>query len=172
MDRSIQSHFHAHRSDDIFTAIRIAKEYDLDLVLIHCTEGYLNAEKLAEENAKVVVGPLLCSRSKPELSNESDKNAAILKKAGVEVAICTDHPEVPIRYLPLSAGIAVRAGMDHDDAIRAITSVPAKILGLSDKIGSVAPGMDADLAIFKGDPLSVYETPLWVIAGGKIVKKP
>ena len=171
VDGSIQSHFHAHRSDDIFTAIRIAKEYELDLVLIHCTEGHLNAEKLAEEKAKAVVGPLICTRSKPELSNERDENAAVLKKAGVEVAICTDHPEVPIQYLPLSAGIAVRAGMDHDDAIRAITSVPAKMMGLSDRIGSIAPGKDADLAVFKGDPLSVYETPVFVIAGGKIVKK-
>ena len=172
VDGSIQAHFHAHRSDDIFTAIRIAKEYDLDLVLIHCTEGHLNAEKLAAEKAKAVVGPVICTRTKPELSNEIDENAAILKKAGVEVAICTDHPEVPIKYLALSAGIAVRAGMDHDDAIRAITSVPAKMMGLSDRIGSIAPGKDADLVVFKGDPLSVYETPLWVIAGGKIVKKP
>lgn len=172
VEGNIQSHFHAHRSDDIFTAIRLAKEFDLDLVLVHCTEGYLNAEKLAEEKARAIVGPLICTRTKPELSNERDENAAILKKAGVEVAICTDHPEVPIQYLPLSAGIAVRAGMDHDDAVRAITSVPAKILGLSDKIGSIAPGTDADIVAFKGDPLSVYETPLWVIAGGKIVKKP
>ncbi len=172
VEGNIQSHFHAHRSDDIFTAIRLAKEFDLDLVLVHCTEGYLNAEKLAEEKARAIVGPLICTRTKPELSNEKDENAAILKKAGVEVAICTDHPEVPIQYLPLSAGIAVRAGMDHDDAVRAITSVPAKILGLSDKIGSIAPGTDADIVVFKGDPLSVYETPLWVIAGGKIVKKP
>ena len=172
VEGNIQSHFHAHRSDDIFTAIRLAKEFDLDLVLVHCTEGYLNAEKLAEEKARTIVGPLICTRTKPELSNERDENAAILKKAGVEVAICTDHPEVPIQYLPLSAGIAVRAGMDHDDAVRAITSVPAKILGLSDKIGSIAPGTDADIVAFKGDPLSVYETPLWVIAGGKIVKKP
>lgn len=172
VEGNIQSHFHAHRSDDIFTAIRLAKEFDLDLVLVHCTEGYLNAEKLAEEKARAIVGPLICTRTKPELSNERDENAAMLKKAGVEVAICTDHPEVPIQYLPLSAGIAVRAGMDHDDAVRAITSVPAKILGLSDKIGSIAPGTDADIVAFKGDPLSVYETPLWVIAGGKIVKKP
>lgn len=172
VDGSIQSHFHAHRSDDIFTAIRLSKEYDLDLVLIHCTEGYMNAEKLAAEKARAVVGPLICTRTKPELSNERDENPAILKKAGVEVAICTDHPEVPIQYLALSAGIAVRAGMDHDDAVRAITSVPAKIMGLSDRIGSVAPGMDADLAVFKGDPLSVYEKPVWVIAGGKIIKRP
>lgn len=168
----MQSHFHAHRADDIFTAIRLAKEYDLDLVLVHCTEGYLNAEKIAEEKIPAIVGPLICTRTKPELSNERDENAAMLKKAGVEVAICTDHPEVPIQYLALSAGIAVRAGMDHEDAIRAITSVPAKILGLSGKIGSVAPGVDADLAVFKGDPLSVYEKPVWVIAGGEIVKRP
>lgn len=172
VEGKIQSHFHAHRSDDIFTAIRLAKEFGLDPVLIHCTEGHLNAEKLAAEKARAVVGPLICTRTKPELSNERDENAAILKEAGVEVAICTDHPEVPIQYLPLSAGIAVRAGMDHDDAIRAITSTAAKIVGLSDRIGSVAPGMDADLAVFRGDPLSVYETPLWVIAGGKIAKKP
>ena len=172
IDRSIQSHFHAHRSDDIFTAVRIAKEYELDLVLIHCTEGYMNAQKIAAEKIPVVVGPLICTRTKPELANERDENAALLKKAGVEVAICTDHPEVPIQYLALSAGIAVRAGMDHSDAIRAITSVPAKILGLSDRIGSVAPGLDADLAIFKGDPLSVYEKPVWVITGGKIAKRP
>ena len=95
----------------------------------------------------------------------------MLKKAGVDVAICTDHPEVPIKYLPLSAAIAVRYGMNHDDAIRAITSVPAKILGLSDRIGFVAPGMDADITVFAGDPLSVYEEPAWVIAGGKIVKR-
>lgn len=172
VDGSIQSHFHAHRSDDIFTAIRLAKEYELDLVLVHCTEGYLNAEKLAKEKARAIVGPLICTRTKPELSNERDENPAILHKAGVEVAICTDHPEVPIQYLALSAGIAVRAGMDHDEAIKAITSVPAKILGLSDRIGSVAPGLDADLAVFEGDPLSVYETPKWVIIGGKIVKRP
>lgn len=172
LNGKMQSHFHAHRADDIFTAMRLAKEYDLDLVLVHCTEGYMNAEKIAEEKIPAIVGPLICTRTKPELSNERDENAAMLKKAGVEVAICTDHPEVPIQYLTLSAGIAVRAGMDHDDAIRAITSVPAKILGLSGKIGSVAPGADADLAVFKGDPLSVYEKPVWVIAGGKIVKRP
>ncbi|MBR3935987.1 MAG: amidohydrolase [Oscillospiraceae bacterium] len=172
LNGKMQSHFHAHRADDIFTAMRLAKEYDLDLVLVHCTEGYMNAEKIAKEKIPAIVGPLICTRTKPELSNERDENAAMLKKAGVEVAICTDHPEVPIQYLPLSAGIAVRAGMDHDDAIRAITSVPAKILGLSGKIGSVVPGADADLAVFKGDPLSVYEKPVWVIAGGEIVKRP
>ena len=101
-----------------------------------------------------------------------DENAAILKKAGVEVAICTDHPEVPIKYLPLSAAVAVRAGMNHDDAVRAITSVPAKILGLEDRIGSIAPGRDADLVVFNGDPLSVYNVPVCVLVNGKFVKEP
>ena len=111
------------------------------------------------------------TRTKPELANQTEATAAVLKKAGVEVAICTDHPEVPIKYLPLSAAIAVRYGMDHDDAIRAITSVPAKILGLDHRIGFVAPGMDADITVFSGDPLSVYEEPVWVVINGKIIKR-
>lgn len=168
----IQAHFHAHRADDIFTAIRIASEFGLKAVLIHCTEGWMNAEKLAAENIPVIVGPMIGTRTKPELINQRDENAALLKKAGVTVAICTDHPEVPIKYLPLSAGIAVRAGMKWADAVRAITSVPAKILGLERRIGAVSPGLDADLVVFSGDPLSVYSEPLWVIAGGKIVKRP
>lgn len=170
LERKMQAHFHAHRNDDIFTAIRIAKEFGLDAVLVHCTEGHLSPEKLANEHIPAIIGPIIGARTKPELANQRDFNAAVLKKAGVEVAICTDHPEVPIKYLALSAAIAVREGMDHDDAIRAITSVPAKILGLEKLIGSVAPGLDADLAIFKGDPLSVYEKPAAIIAGGKYIK--
>ena len=170
LERKMQAHFHAHRNDDIFTAIRIAKEFGLNAVLIHCTEGHLSPEKLANEHIPAIIGPIIGARTKPELANQRDFNAAVLKKAGVEVAICTDHPEVPIKYLALSAAIAVREGMDHDDAIRAITSVPAKILGLEKLIGSVAPGLDADLVIFKGDPLSVYEKPVAIIAGGKYIK--
>lgn len=168
----IQAHFHAHRVDDVFTAVRISREFGLKSVLVHCTEGHLNAEKLAEEGIPAIVGPMIGTRTKPELANMRDENAAILKKAGVEVAICTDHPEVPIKYLPLSAAVAVRAGMNHDDAVRAITSVPAKILGLEDRIGSIAPGRDADLVVFNGDPLSVYNVPVCVLVNGKFVKEP
>lgn len=167
----VQAHFHAHRADDIFTAVRIAKEFGLDAVLVHCTEGHINPEKLAAEHIPAIVGPIIATRTKPELANQTEATAAVLKKAGVEVAICTDHPEVPIKYLPLSAAIAVRYGMSHDDAICAITSVPAKILKLDRRIGSVAPGMDADITAFAGDPLSVYEEPVWVVAGGRIVKR-
>ena len=167
----VQAHFHAHRADDIFTAVRIAKEFGLDAVLVHCTEGHINPEKLAAEHIPAIVGPIIATRTKPELANQTEATAAVLKKAGVEVAICTDHPEVPIKYLPLSAAIAVRYGMSHDDAICAITSVPARILKLDRRIGSVAPGMDADITAFAGDPLSVYEEPVWVVAGGRIVKR-
>lgn len=172
LKKESQAHFHAHRSDDIFTAIRIAKEFGLDAVLVHCTEGHLDPEQLAKEKIPVIVGPIIGTRTKPELANQTEACAGVLKKAGIEVAICTDHPEVPIKYLPLSAAIAVRCGMGHDDAIKAITSVPAKILGLDSRIGFVAPGMDADITVFSGDPLSVYEEPVWVIAGGKVIKKP
>lgn len=172
LKRESQAHFHAHRSDDIFTAIRIAKEFGLDAVLVHCTEGHLDPEQLAKEKIPVIVGPIIGTRTKPELANQTEACAGVLKKAGIEIAICTDHPEVPIKYLPLSAAIAVRYGMGHDDAIKAITSVPAKILGLDSRIGFVAPGIDADITVFSGDPLSVYEEPVWVIAGGKVIKKP
>lgn len=172
LKRESQAHFHAHRSDDIFTAIRIAKEFGLDAVLVHCTEGHLDPEQLAKEKIPVIVGPIIGTRTKPELANQTEACAGVLKKAEIEIAICTDHPEVPIKYLPLSAAIAVRYGMGHDDAIKAITSVPAKILGLDSRIGFVAPGIDADITVFSGDPLSVYEEPVWVIAGGKVIKKP
>lgn len=170
LDRKIQAHFHVHRGDDIFTAIRIIKEFGLDAVLVHCTEGHFQADRLAAEKIPIIVGPVIGSRTKPELANQSDDNALILKNAGNEVAICTDHPEVPIKYLPLSAAISVREGMDHDDAVRTITSVPARILGLEDRVGSLAPGCDADITVFKGDPLSVYEKPRAVLVNGRAVR--
>lgn len=172
LEGSMQAHFHAHRCDDIFTAIRIAGEFGLNAVLIHGTEGHLRPEELAKAGVPVIVGPVLGARIKPELANQEEYNAAVLKKSGVNVAICTDHPEVPIQFLPLSAAIAVRAGMNHDDALRAITSVPATILGLEKEIGSIAPGRIADFTVFEGDPLSVFEKPVWVVAGGQIIKRP
>lgn len=168
MDGRIQAHFHVHRSDDIFTAVRIIKEFGLKGVLIHCTEGYMSAAKLAEEKIPAVVGPVIGARTKPELANQSDGNAAALHSAGVLTAICTDHPVVPIKYLPLSAAVSVREGMEHDEAVRSITYYPARVLGVEDRIGSIAPGCDADMAVFSGDPLSVYEKPLAVIVGGKV----
>ncbi len=167
--REVKAHFHAHRADDIFTAIRIAKEFGLDYVLIHCTEGHLIAEDIKEEGASAVVGPVICERSKPELKNLTPKTAGILHRHGVEFAICTDHPVIPIQYLPLCAGIAVRDGLPYEEALRAITINPARICGIDNRVGSIMPGKDADMLVFDADPLSVYSRPNLVVVGGKRV---
>ncbi|MFT3950531.1 MAG: amidohydrolase [Oscillospiraceae bacterium] len=167
--RETRAHFHCHRSDDIFTAVRIAKEFSLDYVLIHCTEGCLIADELAQENACAVVGPVISDRSKPELAHFTPKNAALLNAAGVKIAICTDHSEVPIQYLPLSAALAVKNGLDPRAALRAITAQAAEIAGIADRVGSIEPGKDADFAVFCGDPLALANDPVMVVADGKIV---
>lgn len=164
-------HIHAHRRDDIFTGIRICEEFGLKYVLVHATEGYMCADELAECKVSVFSGPLLCDRSKPELANLTPKSAGILNKAGIKSAIITDHPETPIQYLPICAGLAVREGMDYDSALRAITINPAEILGLDDRIGSIRAGKDADFSIFDCDPLTLAAKPLAVYIDGKAVHK-
>ena len=159
-------HIHAHRRDDIFTAIRIAEEFGLGYVLVHATEGHMVARDLAESGARVFSGPFLCDRSKPELKNQTPSSPGIMRKAGVSVAIVTDHPVIPIQYLPLCAGLAVREGMNYDSALRAITSVPAAMLGIDGRVGSLKPGKDADFSIFDGDPLSLAAKPLAVVIDG------
>lgn len=149
----IDAHFHAHRADDIFTALRIAREFGLKPVLIHGTEAHLVADLLAGENVPVVCGPYMTDRSKPEIRNLTDETAAVLSRAGIETAITVDHPEVPLRLLPMALMLAVRAGMSRMDALRAVTSVPAHIAHMEDKIGHLAPGMHADCVLWSGDPL-------------------
>lgn len=161
-------HFHAHRRDDIFTAIRIAKEFNLNYCIVHCTEGYMEAERLAKEGVKIFAGPILCDRSKPELKNLTPKAPAVLEQAGVEPAIITDHPVIPIQYLPLCAALAVREGMSRDSALRSITITPAKLLGVEDRIGSIAVGKDADFSIFDADPISLAAKPKLVVVDGEI----
>ena len=167
--REIKAHFHCHRQDDIFTAIRIAKEFSLDYVLIHATDGHLIADELADERADCVIGPLFADRCKPELINHSIENAAKLHKHGVQFAICTDHPETPIQYLPVTAGIAVRGGLSREEAIRAVTIVPARICGIDDRVGSIETGKDADLTAFRGEIFDITEKPEFVVIGGKFV---
>ena len=162
-------HIHAHRRDDIFTGIRIAEEFGLKYVLVHATEGHMVADELAECGADVFSGPFLSDRSKPELANLTPKAPGIIASAGVRTAIVTDHPVIPIQYLPLCAGLAVREGMDYDSALRAITINPAVILGLDDRIGSIKAGKDADFSVFEDDPLTLYAKPLAVFIDGKAV---
>lgn len=161
-----KAHIHAHRLDDIFTAIRICKEFDIDFILVHCTEGYMMAEELKKENVNAISGPFLTDRSKPELKNMTAKAPGILSKAGIPTAICTDSPVIPLNYLPLCAGIAVKEGMDYEQALRAITIEPAKIVGIDKRVGSLKVGKDADLVVFAGDPLSVYAKPKVVVCNG------
>ena len=167
--REIQAHFHAHRADDIFTAIRIAKEFDLDYVIVHGTEGHLVADLLAAEGARVVTGPHFGDRCKPELVNKSFAAPGELDRAGVLTAICTDHPETPLQYLPLCAALAVRSGMDEAAALRAITWNPARIAGLDSRVGALKAGLDADIVVLTGSPLELGSAVTAVFVGGEKV---
>lgn len=152
--RDIPTHIHAHRADDIMTAIRIAEEFGLDLVLIHATEGYKVADVIADKGIPCIPGPILFSRMKLELRGLTPSNAGLLAKAGVKVAIQTDEGSAT-RYLALNAALAVSEGMDEREALRAITLTPAEILGIDGRVGSLAPGRDADVAIMTAHPFDV-----------------
>ena len=165
----LKAHFHCHRADDIFTAVRIAKEFDLDYVLIHCTDGGIIADELAEDAPATVLGPLFGDRGKPELAHHDITTPKILSEHGIKFAICTDHPETPIQYLPMTAALAVRGGLSREEALRAITAGAAEILGVADRLGTVEVGKDADLVLFSGDPLDITVVPDVVIVSGKVV---
>jgi len=154
LKKEIPAHIHAHRADDIMTAIRIAEEFDIDLVLIHATEGYKIADVLATKGIACVPGPILFSRAKVELREMTPKNPGLLARAGVKVAIQTDEMSA-VRYLALNAALAVSEGMDEAEALRAITLTPAEILGIGDRVGSLDVGKDADLAVLSAHPFDV-----------------
>lgn len=160
---------HVHRADDIFTAIRIAKEFGLSVTLDHCTEGHLIAEDLAKAGFPAIVGPDLASRSKIEVQNMAFKTAGVLNKAGIMTAITTDHPVSLIQSLPLCAGLAVKAGMPMEEGLKAITIYPATICGVSERLGSLEVGKDADVAIFDGNPMEVFTETLYTIIDGRII---
>ena len=148
----LPAHFHAHRADDIVTAVRLSKEFGLDCVIVHGTEGHLIADFLAKEGVPVITGPFLMDRCKPELGRLTMENTAVLARAGVQVAICTDHPETPVSLLPFCAAMAARAGMDEEEALAAITINAACICGVGDRLGSLSPGKDADIVVMDGHP--------------------
>lgn len=160
---------HVHRVDDIFTAIRIAKEFHVHMTLDHCSEGHLIAGELAEEGFPTIVGPDLASRNKIEVQNMSFKTAGVLNEARVMVALTTDHPVSPIQSLPLCAGLAVKAGLPLAEGYKAITLYPAIICGVEERMGSLEVGKDADIAIFDGNPMEVFTRTLYTIIDGEIV---
>ena len=167
--REIPWRQHAHRADDIATALRIADEFGYDLVLDHGTEAHLLADVLAERGVPVLIGPLFTTKSKVELRGRSIANPGKLAKAGVEISIITDHPVIPINFLVHQATLAMKEGMDPVTALRSITINPAKVLGLAERIGSLEPGKDADVVLWSGDPLDVMQRALTVWIGGKEV---
>ena len=153
LKREIPLKAHAHRSDDIMTALRIAREFDLKITLEHCTEGHLIVNELKAAGVPVAVGPTLTNASKLELLNKSWTTPGILARAGLQVSIITDAPVIPQQYLPLCAGLAVKAGMDPFQALQAITINPARHIGMDSRIGSLEVGKDADIVLTDGDPL-------------------
>ena len=160
---------HVHRADDIFTAIRIAKEFGLGLTLDHCTEGHLIAEEIAQSGYPAIVGPSLASRTKEEVRLSDFKTAGILQKAGVTVALTTDHPVSRIQYLPLCAALCVKEGMEEWGALRAITIDAARICRVEHRLGSLKVGKDADIVILDGSPLELQTKVCLVLINGEIV---
>jgi len=154
LQKEMPAHIHAHRADDILTGLRIADEFNLDVVLIHATEGYKIADLLAKRGVACVVGPILFSRMKYELREMTPKNAGLLSKAGVKVAIQTDEMSA-VRYMTLNAALAVSEGMDSIEALTAITITPAEVLGIADRVGSLEKGKDADLVILSAHPFNI-----------------
>lgn len=169
LEKQIPLKAHAHRADDILTAIRIAKEFDIHMTLDHCSEGHLIAEEIKAAGFPAIVGPDLASRNKIEVKNMAFKTAGILAKAGVLTAITTDHPVSLIQSLPICAALAVKEGMDMEDALAAITINAAKICQVDDKIGSLEPGKQADIVIFNGHPFDIFTQSMCTLIKGEIV---
>jgi imidazolonepropionase-like amidohydrolase len=163
---------HCHRADDIATALRLADEFGYRLVIDHGTEAALLADRLAERGVPVLIGPLLTSRSKVELRNRSLANPARLAAAGVEIAIITDHPVVPIHLLHVQAALAVKEGLDPATALRAITITPARVMGVDDRVGSLEPGKQATLCVWSGDPLDARSRVEAAWIDGQTVRPP
>ena len=169
IEKDIPLKAHAHRADDICTAIRIAKEFNVKLTLEHCTEGHLIADYIAEEGLSAQVGPTFGSRTKVELTNKSFETAKILSERGVKVSIITDHPVIPQQSLNMCAAMAVKAGMDEFEALKAITLNPAQTLGIDHLKGQLKEGLDADIVIWDQHPLDLQAATIRVYVKGEEV---
>ena len=170
MKREIPLKIHAHQANDILTAVRLAREFNVKMTLEHTTEGHLIADKLAEcKEYPMAVGPTLGHASKFELQNKSWETPKVLSEKGCLVSIITDSPVIPQQYLTLCAGLAVKAGMDSYEALKAITINPAKHIGIEDRVGSLEPGKDGDLVVYEGSPFDIdSKVKLVLINGNKI----
>ena len=169
LNKEIPLKAHAHRADDILTAIRIAKEFNVDITIDHGTEGHLIADEIKESGFPVIVGTDLTSRSKLEVQNMDFKTNKIIHDADILFSITTDHPVALIQYLPICASLAVREGLPVEAALKAITINAAKICRVDDRVGSLKEGKDADIVIFSGNPLETFTKTLYTIIDGKII---
>lgn len=169
LDGRIPLKAHAHRADDILTALRIAREFGVRLTLDHCTEGHFIAQEICAAGFPAIVGPSIASRNKIEVQFMDFKTPGLLAKAGVTVAITTDHPVSLIQYLPICAGLAAREGLGVEEALRAITANAAQICGVGHRTGVLATGLDADIAVFDGNPMEVFTRTLYTLIDGRIV---
>lgn len=169
LNKEIHLKAHAHRADDIVTAIRIAKEFDLKMTLEHCTEGHLIPDYIKQEGFEAIVGPSFGAKTKFELQNKTFETPSILAKAGVKIAIMTDSPVIPLHHLNMCAALAMKAGLSEDDALKAITINAAEILELDHRVGSLAVGKDADIVIWDQHPFDLQALPLLTMIDGRIV---
>ncbi len=170
LKREIPLKAHAHAAEDIFTALRIAREFNVKITLEHVTEGHLIADELAKENVPCAVGPSLTNASKFELRNKTFDTPGILSRAGLQVSIITDAPVIPQEYLPLCAGLAIKHGMAPFAALQAITIHPARHAGIEDRVGSIETGKDADLVLCASSPFDTDPDIRAVFINGKKVE--
>jgi imidazolonepropionase-like amidohydrolase len=168
LERKIKAFFHCHRAYDMFTAMRIAKEFGLDLVIIHGTEAHLLAETLVEKYIPVILGPTIGGRTKPELSELSEQSGVALEQAGVKFAICTDHPEMPVHHLNTSVMTLVKNGMSEETGLFAITLTAAEICGIP-HVGAIKVGCDADFLLFDKQEDVLFRKPSAVVVNGKLI---
>lgn len=171
LNKEIPMKAHAHRADDILTAIRIAKEFDIDITIDHGTESHLIVDEIKASGFPIISGTELTSKSKLEVQNMNFKSNRILHEAGVLFSITTDHPVALIQYLPICAGLAVKYGLPMDEGLKAITINAARICRVDDRVGSLRCGKDADIAVFSGNPMEVFTHTMYTIIDGKIVYK-
>ncbi len=167
LKKEIPLKVHAHRLDDMATALRIAKEFDINITFDHATEGHLDVEFIKNAGCPVFIGPIITDRNKPELINKDDAAAGILEKRGIAPALITDHPEIPCQYIALQAAVAVKNGMSIQAALEAITIVPAQACGIGERVGSLKAGKDADIAIFTSVPTDTMSKTVCVFVDGK-----
>lgn len=169
LKKEIPLKVHAHRLDDMATALRIAREFDINITFDHATEGHMDVEFIKNAGCPVLIGPIMTDRNKPELANKDDAAAGILEKNGIRTAIITDHPEIPCQYIALQAAVAVKNGMSEKAALEAITIVPACCCGIDGRVGSLKVGKDADIAVFTSVPTDTLSKTVYVFIDGKCV---